>query len=161
MRSLNLMRDLVPAALLALAVVLSACAAASISAAQIYGSWRITEVLCSGCGGPVLTLKGKVIEIGKDRILNPAGDDCDASPGFRFVKETDSRLALSGPGRGWAKAIRDAVAAHPKVFYGFVACGGINYMQMVLVSPGSAYYFVEGDAALALRRVTDPSVAKE
>jgi hypothetical protein len=29
---------------------------------------------------------------------------------------------------------------------------GINYMQIALVTPASAYYFPEGDAVLALDR---------
>jgi hypothetical protein len=138
---------------LVLAPFLFTCAAATPSADQLYGSWRVAEVVCEECSGPVLSLKNKIIQIEKMRIVNPTGDDCQASPGLQFVKERASKELLAGPGIGWPKVVHDAVAAHPSVLYGFITCSGTNYMQVALLSSDAAFYVMEGQTVLTLRRV--------
>jgi hypothetical protein len=134
-------------------VALPACATPTLSADKLYGSWRVAEVICQACGGPVLSLKNKVIEIDKNRVVNPSGDNCQGSPGLDLVKEMQSTQVLAGVGTSWPKPVRDAVADHTRIFYGFITCGDINYMQIALVSSDAAFYFMEGDIALALTRV--------
>ncbi|HLJ15031.1 MAG TPA: hypothetical protein VKV15_11080 [Bryobacteraceae bacterium] len=134
------------------AAVLCACSAARLSTEQIYGSWRVAEVLCSGCAGPVLSLKGKLIEIGKEHVVNPVGDDCEGTLNSQFIKQINFRRALMGVGRTWPTAVREALAAKPKILYGFLTCNGVNYMQIALTSPDSAYYFEEDGVTLALAR---------
>ncbi len=135
------------------AAVLSGCSAARLSTGQIYGSWRVAEVLCSGCGGPVLSLKGRLIEIGKQHATNPAGDDCEGTLNPQFIREVDVRGMLAGPGTPWPAGVRDTAGARQKILYGFLTCNGVNYMQIALISPDSAYYFLEGGVTLALSRV--------
>ena len=134
-------------------VALPACATPKPSAEQLYGSWRVAEVICQACGGPVLSLKNKVIEIDKTRVVNPSGDNCQGSPGLDFVKEMQSKQVLAGVGKSWPQPVHDAVAAHTRILYGFVTCSDINYMQIALVSSDAAFYFLEGNIALALTRV--------
>jgi hypothetical protein len=138
---------------LVLAPLISTCGAATLSVNQLYGSWRVAEVVCGECSGPVLLLKNKVIQVEKRRIVNPAGDDCQAPPGLQFIKERASKELLAGPGTAWPLVVQDAVAAHPTVLYGFVTCSGINYMQIALISSDAAFYVVEGQTVLKLRRV--------
>jgi hypothetical protein len=141
---------------LALTPLISTCAAAMLSTNQLYGSWRVTEVVCEGCSGPVLSLKNKIIQIEHGGIVNPAGDACQAPTGLQFIKEIASTELLAGLGITWPRVVHDAVAAHPTVFYGFISCGGLNYMQVALVSSDTAFYFVEGQAILALTRLKIP-----
>jgi hypothetical protein len=147
------MRNLLATVVLVVQMSLLACANAKLSAEQLYGSWRVAEVICSACGGPVLLLKNKVIEIGKQHIVNPAGDDCQNSPGLDLVEVTQPNQVLAGLGAGWPQPVRDARAFHKRILYGFVTCGGINYMQIALVSSDAAVYFLEGNIALTLTRV--------
>ena len=134
------------------AAIISGCSAGRLSTLQIYGSWKVAEVLCSGCGGPVLSLKGRLIEIGKQHAINPAGDDCEGTVSTQFVREVDVRHILAVPGTRWPASVRDAAGAKPKILYGFLTCNGVNYMQIALISPDSAYYFLEGGVTLALSR---------
>lgn len=101
----------------------------------------------------MLLLKNKVIKIDKWRIVNPADDDCQMAPGMEFVKERASAEVLVGPGVAWPRSVHDAVALHPRILFGFITCGGINYMQVAFVSPDAGFYFPEGDTALALTRL--------
>lgn len=130
----------------------STCTAATLSANQLYGSWRVSEVLCTGCSGPVLSLKNKIIQIKRGGVVNPAGDDCQAPPGFKFIKAIGSGELLAGPGGAWPSVVRDGVAARPKVLYGFLTCRGINYMQVLLISPDAVFYMVEEQEILVLKR---------
>jgi hypothetical protein len=149
------MRNLIVAVVLVILSALPACATAELSADQLYGSWRVTQVICSACGGPVLSLKNKVIDIDHDHILNPSGDNCQSAPGLELLKKIHANEALSGPGAGWPGPVHDAVVARTTILYGFVTCEGINYMQVVLVSSDAAFYFLEGNVALELTRVAD------
>jgi hypothetical protein len=146
------MRNVVVAPLLLLLPVLSTCAAPAFSTEDIYGSWRVAQVICVGCSGPVLALDNKIIEIGRQRIVNPAGDECQMSPGMDLLQERTSSEVLAGGGAAWPRAVRDAVAAHRRVLFGFITCGGINYMQILFVSRDAGFYFLEGNTALALTR---------
>src|SRR5579863_1304759 len=103
------MRNLSSAVVLVVLMALPACAKPKLSAAQLYGSWRVTEVICSACGGPVLLLKNKVIEIAKEHIVNPSGDDCQSSPGLDLIKDTQSDQVLAELGAGWPQPVHDAV----------------------------------------------------
>ena len=52
-------------------------------------------------------------------------------PGLELVKEAPSNQVLAELGARWPQPVHDAVAVHT-ILYGFVTCGGINYMQIAL-----------------------------
>jgi hypothetical protein len=154
------MQKVVPLFALALAASVVGCAGAELSPADVHGAWRIDAVLCSGCGGPVLSLKGTIIEISTDHVKNPAGEGCKSAPGLDFIKEIDSRRALAGPGKAWPEPVRHAVAARHKIIYGFSTCEGMNHMQLALTDRDSAYYFAEDGVTFELRRA-GPAASKQ
>ena len=88
------------------------------------------------------------------RDLCAAAEVREGLPILRSTKRCRSAHGAFTPaGSGVAFARESPVAVHTTILYGFVTCGGINYMQIALVSSDAAFYFLEGNIALALTRV--------
>lgn len=118
---------------------------------HLYGNWRVSDVFCADCGNRVPAEKGTVIHLGESKIVNPLSDNCEEGPGYNLLKEVNSRELLSGTGKSWPEAAKESLQKRQKVLYGFVTCGGGNYMQVAFLSVDKGFYFFEGNLVFALR----------
>jgi len=118
---------------------------------HLYGNWKVSDVLCADCGNRVPTEKGTEIFLGESKITNPLSDNCEETPGYKLLREVDSRELLNGNGKSWPDAAKQRLQKRQKVLYGFVTCGGGNYMQVAFLSVDEGFYFLEGGIVFVLR----------
>jgi hypothetical protein len=119
---------------------------------EIRGSWKISHFFCSGCGARTFHEKGMTIQFADQRITDPTGDNCTANPDYRMLNEVSTKKILANEGKSWPTSFRRTLAALSTVRYGFVTCGGINYMQLIVATPKTAFYFFEGGIVFELER---------
>ncbi|MGD0509289.1 MAG: hypothetical protein ABSA27_15925 [Terriglobales bacterium] len=118
---------------------------------HLYGSWRVSDVLCADCGNRVPAEKGTTIQLGESKIVNPLSDNCAEAPGYNLLKKITARELLTGAGKSWPEAAKQRLQKRQKVLYGFVTCGGGNYMQVAFLSVDEGFYFFEGNLVFLLR----------
>jgi hypothetical protein len=121
-----------------------------INVQHIYGNWRVSDVLCADCGNRVPAEKGTIIYLGESKIVNPLSDNCPEAPGYNLLKQVSARELLTGAGKSWPEAAKQRLRKRQRVLYGFVTCGGGNYMQAAFLSVDESLYFLEGNIVFLL-----------
>jgi hypothetical protein len=116
------------------------------------GSWQIADVLCDKCSGPVLSEKGKLIEFGKNRIINPIAGNCEEGSSYALLKNTSAKEIIAAQGLGLPSAARTALQTAKTALYGIVGCDGINYIRIAVLPNETAMYFEEGSLVFLLER---------
>ncbi len=107
---------------------------------------------CDDCNGRKFTEEGAKLFFSGEKISNPLGDNCDSEPAFSGIKPARAASLLAGPGKRWPVEIRHGLAGNSNLHYGFVTCGGLNYMQLLVLSPRQMLYFFEGGEVFTLIR---------
>jgi hypothetical protein len=128
---------------------------------HLYGNWTVSDVLCADCGNRVPAEKGKVIHLGESKIVNPLSDNCQDTPGYNLLKEVNSHELLSSTGKSWPEPAKQRLQKRQKVLYGFVTCGGGNYMQVAFTSADKGFYFFEGNLVFALQHTHAPAQKRQ
>lgn len=137
-------------------IALTFGAAAPAADSDIGGIWRVSRYFCSDCGTRAFKEFGAAIQFTGQDITNPISDNCAAHPDYTLLREVSTKKLLTSEGKSWPTSFRRALVAHSKVRYGFITCGGINYMQLLVATPKRSFYFFEGGIVFELDRELNP-----
>jgi hypothetical protein len=142
--------------------MLAACCFSSIAVAgeaathtavqrAILGNWRVTEVFCKTCAQRLPAEVGTEITVSIPDIWNSLSGDCRnrASIGtFRRHSWKDIAGDTDIPSR----AIERVAPPASKVMKGFLNCGGLSFMPVIVLSPSRLIYVYEGGVSFLLQR---------
>ena len=133
--------------------IASSVHAASLAVEDVLGAWQVSDVICSGCQDRTSDEKGIVVRLQADRIDNPLSENCVDTPGYGLLETVPSKLFLKRIQGSWPALGKQKKSLGKTVLYGFITCGGINYLQIAFLSKETAWYPYEGGLVFILRRV--------
>lgn len=129
-----------------------------ITGPSVYGTWRVADVLCTGCDHRVPAERGTVIRFGKNAVANPLAGNCDSGADYHLLRRAAGPTLSGALGRPWPDSIQRIVAGRTTAIGGFITCGGVNYMQVVFISEHTAFYLYEGGIVFVLESMTRDTV---
>jgi|GEM_PF-2874168 len=121
-----------------------------INAKNIFGTWRVSDVICTNCEDRLPQEKGTVIELMPDRVVNPLSENCSASADYNLLKKVPSKTFVKQHKKVWPAIVKAQRLMKKNVLYGFITCDGGNLMQIAFLSQETALYFYEGGLLLVL-----------
>lgn len=86
-----------------------------------------------------------------NRISNPITGDCDRDPGYSDIATRPAHEIASST--GLPSAAKTLFEDSASIQYGFVTCGGINFLQVAILPDDRALFFGEGGTIFVGERV--------
>jgi len=133
-------------------IVGSSVHGANLAVEDVLGAWHVSDVICSQCQDRRNEEKGATVRLQTDRIENPLSGDCTDTPAYGRLETVSSKTFLKQVKSSWPALGKQRKSLSKTVLYGFITCGGINYMQIAFLSKDTAWYPYEGGLVFVLRR---------